>query len=172
MVNNFNNPFLTLPFKRGGNKDGRNIMKNKGFTSLEFFKNFIGVEKNNQKTLTGFTLIELLVVIAIIGLLSSIVMVSLNTARIKARDTKRKADIRQIRLALEMYYDTNGRYPQAGGCAYGSNCYVFSTVGSSWLPALVGTYMSALPLDPKNNADGPWITGNYSYAYGNVDTNG
>jgi len=120
----------------------------------------------------GFTLIELLVVIAIIGLLATIVMVSLNTARTKARDTKRKADIRQIRLALEMYYDTNGRYPQAGGCAYGSNCYVFSTVGSSWLPALVGTYMSALPLDPKNNADGPWITGNYSYAYGNVDTNG
>ena len=139
-------------------------MKNKGFTSLEFFKNFIGVEKNNQKTLTGFTLIELLVVIAIIGLLSSIVMVSLNTARGKARDAKRKADIRQVRLALEMYYDTNGRYPQAGSCAYGSNCYVYSTAGAGWLPALSGTYMSALPLDPTNNASGPWGAGNYSYA--------
>lgn len=119
----------------------------------------------------GFTLIELLVVIAIVGLLASIVMVSLNSARAKARDTKRKADLRQIRLALEMYYDSNGKYPVAGTCAYGSNCYVYSTSGANWLPALSG-YMSAVPLDPTNNASGPWTTGNYSYAYGNVDTNG
>lgn len=47
-----------------------------GFTPLGFFKNFIGVEKNNQKTLTGFTLIEILVVLFIISLVSSSVMVS------------------------------------------------------------------------------------------------
>ena len=62
---------------------------------------------NNQ----GFTLIELLVVIAIIGLLSSVVLASLNTARIKARDAVRLSDMRQIQLALALYYDSNNAYP-------------------------------------------------------------
>ena len=53
----------------------------------------------------GFTLIELLVVIAIIGILSSVVLASLNTARIKARDAQRVSDVRQIQLAMEFFYD-------------------------------------------------------------------
>lgn len=61
----------------------------------------------------GFTLIELLVVISIIGLLSSVVLASLNTARGKARDARRKQDLTQIRTALELYYDTYGGYPSS-----------------------------------------------------------
>jgi len=57
---------------------------------------------NNKK---GFTLIELLVVVTIIGILATTVLISLNTARIKARDVGRLADLRQIALGLEMYYD-------------------------------------------------------------------
>lgn len=68
--------------------------------------------KNHQKTL-GFTLIELLVVVAIIGLLSSVVLISLNTARSKARDAKRIADVNQIGKALEIYYNDNAGYPAA-----------------------------------------------------------
>ena len=59
----------------------------------------------------GFTLIELLVVISIIGLLATIVMVSLNNARIKARDVKRLADMKNLVTALNLYYDKNGFYP-------------------------------------------------------------
>jgi len=77
------------------------------------------LRKNNKKN--GFTLIELLVVIAIIGLLATIVMVSLNSAREKARVAKAKAELKQFQTAVEMYYDVNGAYPCAGHYYPGAN---------------------------------------------------
>lgn len=68
---------------------------------------------NITKGARGFTLIELLVVIAIIGILSSIVLASLNTARLKSRDARRIADIKQLQLALQLYFDANQGYPDA-----------------------------------------------------------
>ncbi len=59
----------------------------------------------------GFTLIELLVVIAILGLLATIVAVSLTSARARARDARRVSDIRQIELAMELYYAAFQQYP-------------------------------------------------------------
>ena len=61
----------------------------------------------------GFTLIELLVVVAIIGILSSIVLASLNSARQKGRDARRVSDLKQLQLALELSYDANASYPIA-----------------------------------------------------------
>ncbi len=63
----------------------------------------------------GFTLIELLVVIAIIGILSSIVLASLNTARDKGSDASAKASMSSIRADAELSYDDNNR-------SYGNVC--------------------------------------------------
>lgn len=120
----------------------------------------------------GFTLIELLVVVAVIGLLATFSIVSLNRSRIISRDAKRKADLRDIRMALELYYNDYGLYPQASGCVYGSNCYVYSTAASAvWIPALA-EYTNVLPRDPKNTGGAPWGANGLQYAYGNVTADG
>jgi len=59
----------------------------------------------------GFTLIELLVVIAIIGLIASVILASLGAARRKARDGRRLADLKELKLALSNFFDDNARYP-------------------------------------------------------------
>jgi len=59
----------------------------------------------------GFTLIELIIVMAIIALLSSLLIVSMNIARARSRDTRRLADIESIVNAIEMYATTNDDLP-------------------------------------------------------------
>ncbi|HRH55869.1 MAG TPA: type II secretion system protein [Candidatus Paceibacterota bacterium] len=110
----------------------------------------------------GFTLIELLVVIAIIGVLSSVVLASLNTARSKARDVQRVSDMQSIRTALELYATSNnGDYPSTG------NSWVWSGSGGNWIPNLSPLYISRIPLDPVNSNSGAELT----YYYNSNGTN-
>jgi len=113
----------------------------------------------SNKQNTGFTLIELLVVITIIGLLSTMVLVSLNTARMKARDVRRLADLRQVALALEMYYDDNTSTGYPGDS--GSNNW------SELDSALKPDYMSSIPTDPGNGSYEYWVdTNNQNHVLG------
>ncbi len=84
----------------------------------------------------GFTLIELLVVIAIIGILSSVVLASLNTARNKGADAAIKSNLANARAQAEIFYDTNGQTYDAGTAAT-DVCNTAASVGN---PAVKGVF--------------------------------
>ena len=127
-------------------------------------KNYANFSKGKK----GFTLIELLVVISIIGLLSSIVLVSMSGVRDKARDATRKRDLRQIEKAFLLYYNENEEFPSEA-CFDGSigsdncNCGACGTAPSSctgddwchsssiWTGIVGNEIMALLPKDPINN---------------------
>jgi prepilin-type N-terminal cleavage/methylation domain-containing protein len=113
------------------------------------------MQKNNFKKL-GFTLVELLVVIAIIGLLASIVLVSLNRARAKARDAKRLSDINQMITAIELYYSDNNAYPS---CTGNTVCTTTGYLADLATLQVVPTYITVMPKDPIN------VDGQYGYYY-------
>ena len=110
----------------------------------------------------GFTLIELLVVIAIIGLLASIVLASLNSARRKSRDARRVADLKQLQNALELYAnDSGGNYPSSASTQASPG-----QAASTALPAiLVPNYIGAIPADPLAGSN------NYQYRTNSNGTN-
>lgn len=93
-----------------------------------------------MRKLKGFTLIELLVVIAIIGVMASLVIVNLSAANKKSRDSRRKADLSELRTALELYYEDNYGYP-----IQASEGDIANVAG-----AISPTYIKAMPTDPRN----------------------
>lgn len=104
--------------------------------------------KNFQK---GFTLVELLIVVAIIGVLATLLMANFIGVRQRARDAQRKADIRQIQSALELYRSDQGSYPTSL-----PSCGSALTGGT---PA--STYMQKIPCDPLGSSY--YNNGNYYY---------
>lgn len=107
----------------------------------------------------GFTLVELLVVISIIGILSTFAIVSLNSAREKARDALRKGDMAQLRTALNLYYDDNNMYPVCdlwdtgepdfgADTDLGASCYNIEL--TSALASGTRPIMTLMPKDPRN----------------------
>lgn len=105
---------------------------------------------NFRKRETGFTLIELLVVIAIIGILAAVVMASLNSARAKSRDAKRKSDLHQISLALELNKATNNTYAIPNAPGYDWFSYISPYHTKSAAQSLVDEgFMANAAVDPS-----------------------
>lgn len=112
----------------------------------------------------GFTILELLVVIAIIGILSAVVLASLNSARGKAKIAAAQSELVQLRLAMHQLSDDTGLWPGdqtpnevcSGSCA--SNEVWDLSAGSAGLvstdgsyPGWAGPYISSVPKDPWGN---------------------
>ncbi|MHB8660348.1 MAG: prepilin-type N-terminal cleavage/methylation domain-containing protein [Minisyncoccota bacterium] len=108
----------------------------------------------------GFTLIELLVVIAIIGVLSSVVLASLSTARLRANDARRLSDMHALVTALEMYANDHGglyppdppkEQPNTGPCDGDGVSLGDSATGDDCVDefTVLTPYIKTLPADPE-----------------------
>lgn len=119
----------------------------------------------------GFTLIELLIVIGILGIIATALIMTLNPVEQlkKTNDATRKSDLAQIKRALDMYYDDNGRYPASTGdfkMSTGTSTIVW---GGAWQP-----YMSKVPKDPRPSNvyqyySPPSTAGQTYYLYANME---
>jgi prepilin-type N-terminal cleavage/methylation domain-containing protein len=121
---------------------------------------------------TGFTLIELIITVAIIGILASIVMVSLTNAQKDARDARRKAELANVATALNLYYIDNGTFAVANS-GYGGlgwfNYNYGASLGSVASALKTLGYMSGEALDPSGVVSYDGVRSGYLiYA----DTNG
>ena len=117
------------------------------------------VSMYTKKSSKGFTLIELLVVIAIIGTLASVILASLSTARTKARDANRMAQIHSIQNALQLYFTATGKFPVSGWTCSNSSGWQTGTLGTDLKP-----YLSSMPVDPVNQP-GASYNGAQTYCY-------
>ncbi len=131
-----------------------------------------------NKNQSGFTLIELLVVVGIIAILASIVLLALNSARVKSRDAKRIGDIHQLDTALELYFNDMSGYPNDptslvptymgqtataptpadGSCTTTQNTYTYAGVGTTFL-------------SPKDNLSVVYPSFNYTFCLGSTVQN-
>lgn len=92
----------------------------------------------------------MLIVIIIIGILAAALVPRLLDVQIRARDTKRKTDLRSIYTALEVYFLDNQSYPLAySGASYNSNHSTYSTI-STRTGLLSADYITNMPVDPRN----------------------
>jgi prepilin-type N-terminal cleavage/methylation domain-containing protein len=112
------------------------------------------------RTLRGFTLVEVVVAISIVAILASVVIANVGEGRKKARDAQRISDIAQIQLALRLYKDAEGKYP---------DCDEGMTIGESSTPdeddckenidTALTPFLPSIPKDPLSNQSA------YHYVY-------
>lgn len=130
------------------------------------------MEKIKNKSLEkGFTLLEMIIVIGIIAIIAAAIVVLLGSARASARDVKRISDIKQIMLALDIYFEDREEYPGPAS-SYGeseTNCagYDVSSIdtdgdGKAFIePLVLMGYLQVVPSDPKNEA----LCDGFAYRY-------
>lgn len=103
------------------------------------------------KNTNGFSFVEMIIVVAIVSMLATLVIVSVQSARISARDSRRISDINEIRSALSLYYSKYNQYPTAitPGQAFTVNSVI---------------YLETVPHNPTPYTDNGCPNKDYDYA--------
>jgi general secretion pathway protein G len=121
-----------------------------------FFSSFLSPHSffRRSNSQLGFTLVELLIVIGVLGIMASSLYVLIDPALqiSKSRDSNRKADIKQIQAALELYRSDQGNYPNPNNNSVACNNGTLSDTCGAGANVV---YMQNVPEDPK--------TGNHYY---------
>lgn len=160
------------------------IKNNRGFTLISAFSppraDALPVVKRNS----GFTLIELLVVMVIIGIVSAIGLNTYNSSQVRARDAKRKTDLKLIASALERYRSQEGTktypFPQWASCPSASDWSCSNSSVNPWIFGLAPKYLAKMPQDPKQESGAPcaipsmstsYSTAKFVYGYRSIDGN-
>ena len=111
----------------------------------------------------GFTLIELLIVVAILGMLGTLTVAGTGQARLRARDTRRQADMKTLRDALNLYLNQTGLFPAGhpdpGTCITGTDAFSTTLIGAG--------VIKVTPTDPL-----PAWAADPAYCYRYVSTDG
>jgi general secretion pathway protein G len=98
------------------------------------------VARRRRAADSGYTLIELLIVLSLIMIIASVALAQYRNSVILAREAVLKADLHQMREAIDQYYADKGKYPDT-------------------LEALVSeTYLREIPVDPFTNSRSSWQT--------------
>lgn len=116
----------------------------------------------------GFTLIELLIAAVIISIIFLVTISWLKSTPLQTRDSKRVADIQQVQLALERYYNDNNQYPQTPQDWWVADCRGSKGWNNILGPALA-PYLRQLPNDPLYPNNPPPLC--YAYKSGDYDPN-
>lgn len=130
----------------------------------------------------AFTLIELLVVVVIIGILTTIGLNTYNASQVRARDAKRKTDLKLIASALERYrsQESAKTYPFPGWapCPSSGNWSCSNSSANPWIFGLAPNYISRMPQDPKQESEAPcgisgvstdYTSAKFVYGYRSID---
>jgi len=108
----------------------------------------------SKQKLYGFTLMELMIVMVLLGILTMVGISSFQSSQLKGRDARRKADLSNISLALEAYFNDQGKYPADDGNGKIKACYPDNLTVCEWGSVFKDKnetiYMIMMPKDPAS----------------------